>query len=60
MSAAPSSDGTAPEPPAETPAAATGEPRRHGAGPGGRAAAILLVVALAVVAVLVLYWGITR
>jgi PPM family protein phosphatase len=60
VSAAPSSDGAAPEQPAEMAAAATSEPRRHGAGPGGRAAAILLVVALAVVSVLVLYWGITR
>jgi PPM family protein phosphatase len=49
-----------------TPAAAavseTGadELRRHGAGPGGRVAAILLIVAVLAVAALVLYWGIAR
>ena len=59
-SAAPSSDGPRPSSPPRRRLRPTGEPRRHGAGPGGRAAAILLVVALAVVAVLVLYWGITR
>lgn len=34
--------------------------RRHGAGSGGRLAAILLIVAALAVAALVLYWGITR
>ena len=38
----------------------TGTPRTHGAGPGGRLAAILLILAVLVVAALVLYWGITR
>ena len=55
-----SSDGTEPEQPAEATASGDTEPRRHGAGPGGRAAAILLVVAIVAVAALVLYWGITR
>ena len=34
--------------------------RRHGAGPGGRIAAILLLAALAAGAILVLYWGFRR
>ena len=38
----------------------TGKPRTHGAGPGGRLAAILFILAVLVVAALVLYWGITR
>lgn len=33
---------------------------RHGAGPGGRAAALLLIAAVLVVAALALYWGIAR
>jgi PPM family protein phosphatase len=33
---------------------------RHGAGPGGRAAALLLIVAVVGVGVLLLYWGIRR
>jgi len=36
------------------------EVARHGAGPGGRAAALLLVAAVLVVGAIVLYWGITR
>jgi serine/threonine protein phosphatase PrpC len=36
------------------------EVARHGAGPGGRAAALLLVGAVLVVGALALYWGITR
>ena len=36
------------------------KPRTHGAGPGGRLAAILFILAVLVVAALVLYWGITR
>jgi protein phosphatase len=39
---------------------ATATPRRHGAGPGGRTAAIILLLAVLVVAAFVLYWGITR
>ena len=34
--------------------------RRHGAGPGGRLAAIMLLLALLAGAVLLLYWGIKR
>ena len=37
-----------------------GRPRKHGAGPGGRLAAILFILAVLVVGALVLYWGITR
>jgi PPM family protein phosphatase len=37
-----------------------GSPRRHGAGKGGRLAAILLVVAVLGLGLLVLYWGISR
>jgi hypothetical protein len=36
------------------------EVARHGAGPGGRAAALLLVGAVLVVGALALYWGITK
>lgn len=32
----------------------------HGAGPGGRTAALLLVAAVLVIGALVLYWGVTR
>jgi PPM family protein phosphatase len=43
---------------------AAGEPdpalRRHGAGPGGRLAAIALIVAVLVLGLLVLYWGFVR
>jgi PPM family protein phosphatase len=35
-------------------------PRRHGAGKGGRLAAILLVLAVLALGVLVLYWGVSR
>ncbi len=55
-----SSDGSGVEERAASPESETGGLRRHGAGPGGRAAAILLVVAITVVALLVLYWGIAR
>ena len=34
--------------------------RRHGAGPGGRLAALALIATVLVVAALALYWGITR
>jgi len=37
-----------------------GDVSRHGAGPGGRAAAIALLVTILVLGVLVLYWGISR
>ncbi|HXG76969.1 MAG TPA: Stp1/IreP family PP2C-type Ser/Thr phosphatase [Gaiellaceae bacterium] len=48
---------------ATAPEAADGGPRslsRHGAGPGGRAAALLAVAAVVVLAALVLYWGLPR
>jgi protein phosphatase len=35
-------------------------PSRHGAGPGGRIAAILLLVGIVCLAVLLLYWGIRK
>jgi hypothetical protein len=41
-------------------AAADSEVARHGAGPGGRAAALALIAAVVVVGALVLYWGITK
>jgi len=37
-----------------------GSLRRHGAGPGGRLAALLGIVALLGIALLALYWGVTR
>lgn len=52
------------EPEPTTPTAETPDPAaevaRHGAGPGGRAAALLLVAATVAVCVLLLYWGIAR
>jgi protein phosphatase len=52
-------DGASAEP--ETPPAEPGgSPRKHGAGPGGRLAAIVFILAVLVVAALVLYWGIAR
>jgi PPM family protein phosphatase len=39
---------------------AGGDVRHHGAGPGGRVAAIVLVALVVVVGLLALYWGITR
>jgi PPM family protein phosphatase len=36
------------------------EPSRHGAGPGGRMSALLLLLALAATGILLLYWGIKR
>jgi protein phosphatase len=50
-------EGIAPEAPQPE---ATATPRRHGAGPGGRTAAIIFLLAVLVVAAFVLYWGITR
>jgi PPM family protein phosphatase len=38
----------------------SGDVRTHGAGPGGRIAALTLVAALVVVGLLAVYWGITR
>jgi serine/threonine protein phosphatase PrpC len=57
--AAPSNGGPAlaPSPPAEP---APIEASRHGAGPGGRIAAIALLAALLALAILVLYTGISR
>jgi serine/threonine protein phosphatase PrpC len=37
-----------------------GSLQRHGAGPGGRLAALLLIVGVLGIAALVLYWGITK
>jgi serine/threonine protein phosphatase PrpC len=39
---------------------ADGSLQRHGAGPGGRLAALLLIVGVLGIAALVLYWGITK
>jgi PPM family protein phosphatase len=47
-----SGDGPAPESP--------GSLRRHGAGPGGRAAAILFLLAIVALGLLLLYWGIRK
>ena len=45
----------------ESQAAASSEPlRRHGAGPGGRLTAFLLIAAVLGIAVIALYWGVTR
>jgi protein phosphatase len=58
---APATDGVAAVAQPETSAPeSTANPRRHGAGPGGRVAAILLILAVLAVAALVLYWGVTR
>jgi PPM family protein phosphatase len=43
-----------------TPADPAADVRTHGAGPGGRLAAIVLVAALAAIGLLAVYWGITR
>jgi PPM family protein phosphatase len=40
--------------------AADDDVRRHGAGPGGRAAAVGLILLVVAVGLLALYWGITR
>jgi serine/threonine protein phosphatase PrpC len=45
---------------AEERASANGSLRRHGAGPGGQIAALLLIVGVLGIAALALYWGITR
>jgi len=57
--AATDGDGAVAQPEAPQPER-TGKLRKHGAGPGGRLAAIVFLVAVLVVAALVLYWGITR
>jgi PPM family protein phosphatase len=41
-------------------AASTAEPTRHGAGPGGRIAALVLIVSLLVLCLLVLYLAVVR
>ena len=43
-----------------TPHVSAAEVRTHGAGPGGRAAALALIALVVVVGALALYWGITR
>ena len=52
----------APEPETASPATtgAVADVRTHGAGPGGRLAALALIVIVVAVGTLVLYWGITR
>jgi PPM family protein phosphatase len=54
--------GAVTEPDATTPSASTSdaEVSTHGAGPGGRLAALALIAIVLVVGLLVLYWGITR
>jgi PPM family protein phosphatase len=53
-----------PEPEATAPAPSAGAEQesltRHGAGPGGRIAALLLVVTALAVAILLVYWGVVR
>jgi PPM family protein phosphatase len=58
--AAPDKSALDQDPPADEPAAAPVETSRHGAGSGSRIAAIALLAAVLVVAILVLYTGITR
>jgi hypothetical protein len=53
-------EATVPEAPQDRTVQAEGELRRHGAGPGGRVAALLLVAAVLVAAGLLLYWSVTR
>ena len=48
-----------PQPSAPT-AGAAGDLRTHGAGPGGRVAALVLIVLVLVIGLLLLYWGIQR
>jgi serine/threonine protein phosphatase PrpC len=61
QTAAPGTDGAgAGEAPVAEATEQTGKLRKHGAGPGGRIAAILFLLAVLVVAALVLYWGIAR
>lgn len=45
---------------AATPSEPTGEVRTHGAGPGGRLAALGLIAVVLLLALLGLYWGISR
>ncbi len=45
---------------AEPEEAPEAEVSRHGAGPGGRLAALFLIVAVLAIGALVLYWGVTR
>jgi PPM family protein phosphatase len=49
-----------PEPAPMAPEESPTEMRTHGAGPGGRVAALMLVCALVVLGLLAVYWGITR
>ncbi len=51
------------EPPEETyvePETSEADVSRHGAGPGGRLAALVLIAAVLAIGALVLYWGVTR
>ena len=56
----PERDDAGSDPTGPTPSDPGADVRTHGAGPGGRAAAIALVGIVAVVGLLALYWGITR
>ena len=58
----PTEDGPTPEgdTPSQGSEAAAPEATRHGAGPGGRIAALVLLAALLAIAVLALYTGINR
>jgi len=58
----PSAEEAEPEPEDEAEAATTSDPAlsRHGAGPGGRVAALLLIIGVLVVGALVVYWGLKR
>jgi len=61
--ATPATPGAESEPmPAQTPDVEGSEAdlRRHGAGPGGRLAALAFIVAVLVIGALVLYWGISK
>ncbi|MGH3066045.1 MAG: Stp1/IreP family PP2C-type Ser/Thr phosphatase [Gaiellaceae bacterium] len=54
------SEAAAPTPPTDADADADAGVQHHGAGPGGRLAALVLVVAVLVIGALILYWGISR
>jgi PPM family protein phosphatase len=59
-STAPSAEPAAPGAAGADLESATGSLRRHGAGPGGRAAALLLIALILGIALLFLYWGIRQ
>jgi len=59
-STAPSAEPAAPGAAGADLESATGSLQRHGAGPGGRAAALLLIALILGIALLFLYWGIRQ